>query len=162
MERFYTTRPISIVRIVTPVILMAAAAVALCIASLHPNLLQADLTPFTIQNHNFVGNWYAHSSALTIQSDGKAYLEGRTHHWCADQPTPPCDTIDDNNTIIPGIKEDIVFDREEDNTLYGTITTSTDNTNGKPITIKWGPNDTLNVNGRTMCGPKSPVGYCGA
>jgi hypothetical protein len=67
----------------------------------------------------------------------------------------------EDDKIIPGIQKEIVFKREQDGTLYGTITASTDHTDGQSITASIGANDTLNFNGKPLCGPNAPLGYCG-
>jgi hypothetical protein len=148
---------ISIIRIITPILFVSIIVIVFSIKSVVPRISQANAA---IHNHNFIGIWYNHGGKLTIQQDGHAHFVSRVYRWCIDEP-PPCDTMD-GNTITPGIQKDIVFNREQGNTLYGTIISSTDHTNDKTITATLVPNDMLNLNGETLCGSKAPPGHCGA
>ena len=149
------------IRIITPVVFIAIIATIFYITTIAPRISQASAPQFTMHNHNFSGSWYNHGGVLTINQDGHAHFVSRVYRWCVDGPAP-CDTID-GDTIIPGIREDIVFTREQGNALYGTVISSTDHTNGKAITATLGAaNDILNLNGQPLCGPKAPLGYCGA
>jgi hypothetical protein len=142
-----------------PLLFVAIIAIVLYVTSIIPRILQANAPTFRLHNRNFIGTWYNHADVLTIQQDGHAHFTGRVYRWCIEGP-PPCDKIEEN-TIIPGIQKEIVFSREQGDTLYGTITSSTDYTNEQNITARLGPNDTLNLNGQSFCGPKAPVGTCG-
>ena len=148
------------IRIITPIAFIAIIVTVFYITTIAPHISQASTLQFTIHNHNFSGSWYNHGGVLTIKQDGHAHFVSRVYRWCVDGPAP-CDTID-GDTFIPGIQEYFVFSREQDDTLYGTVISSTDHTNGKTITATLGTNDILNLNGQPLCGPKAPVGYCGA
>jgi hypothetical protein len=148
------------IRMITPILFITIVAAVFYITTIAPRISQASTQQFTLHNHYFSGSWYNHGGVLTIKQDGHAHFVSRVYRWCVDGPAP-CDTID-GDTIIPGIQENIVFTREQNNTLYGTVTSSTDHTNGKMMTATLGSNDTLNLNGEALCGPKAPTSYCGA
>ena len=148
-----------IIRILIPVLFVTIIALVFSVTSIATHILQINAPPFSLHNRNFIGTWYNHGDALTIQQDGHAHFTGRVYRWCTEGP-PPCDSIE-GNTIAPGIQKEIVFNREQNNTLYGTIASSTDHTNGQSITVKIRPDDTLDLNGQTFCGPHAPLGSCG-
>jgi hypothetical protein len=150
---------IKIIRIITPLLFTVIIAVVFYMTSIVPRILQANAPAFSLHNRNFIGTWYTHADVLTIRQDGHAHFTGRAYRWCIEGP-PPCDKLE-GNTIIPGLQKEIVFSREQGDTLYGTITSSTDHTNGQSITARLGPNDTLNLNGQSFCGPQAPLGTCG-
>jgi hypothetical protein len=112
-----------------------------------------------LHNRNFIGTWYSHGDVLTIKQDGHAHFVGRVYRWCTEGPAP-CDTLE-GDKITPGIQKEIIFSREQDNTLYGTITSSTDHSDGQTVSARIGANDTLDFNGESLCGPHAPVGTCG-
>ena len=158
MREHYSS--INNIRIIISVLLVAIIVVVFfSMTSIAPHILQTSTSPFRLHNRNFIGTWYSHGDVLTIKQDGHAHFVGRVYRWCTEGP-PPCDKMEEN-TIIPGIQKEIVFNREQDDTLYGTITASTDHTEGQAITATIGSNDTLNFNGKPLCGPKAPLGYCG-
>src|SRR5262249_36780920 len=138
---------------------VAITAVVFYLTTINPRFSQANSPQLSVHNRNLIGTWYSHGDVLTIKQDGHAHFAGRVYLWCTEGP-PPCDKLE-GNTIIPGIQKDIVFNREQGNTLYGTITASTDHTNGQTIAATLGSNDTLNFNGESLCGPKAPLGHCG-
>ena len=150
---------IKIIHILTPVLFVTITAAVFYVTSIAPHILQINVPPFSLHNRNFIGTWYSHGDVLTIRQDGHAHFTGRVYRWCTEGPAP-CDTIK-GNTISPGIQKDIVFNREQNNTLYGTITASTDHSNGQTVTVRIGSNDTLDFNGVTLCGPNAPLGTCG-
>ncbi len=108
----------------------------------------------------FVGTWYIHGGALTVQGDGRASYIARAYRWCSDAP-PPCDKFV-GNLILSGIHEDIVFTKEQAHVLYGTVTASTNSTTGQIAMLVTGQNNTVLFNRTTFCGPHSPTEYCGA
>lgn len=150
---------IQIIRISTLVLFVATITVVFYATCIAPHILQANIPPFRVHNHNFIGTWHSHADVLTIQQDGRALFDGRVYRWCTEGP-PPCDKLE-GDKIIPGIHKELVFNREQDKTLYGTIISSTDHTNGQTITARLSANDTLDLNGESLCGPKAPVGTCG-
>jgi hypothetical protein len=150
---------INIIRIIAPLLFVIVIATIFYVTNIVPRILQANAPTFSLQNHNFIGTWYNHADVLTIQRDGHAHFTGRVYRWCIEEP-PPCDKIE-GNMIIPGIQKEIIISREQGDTLYGTIISSTDHTNGQSITARLGINDTLDLNGQSFCGPKAPVGTCG-
>ena len=150
---------IKIIRIIAPVLFVAITVVVFYVTNIAPHILQTNTPPFSLHNRNFIGTWYSHGDVLTIKQDGHAHFTGRVYRWCTEGPAP-CDTIE-GNTISPGIQKDIVFNREQNNTLYGTITSSTDRSNGQSVIARIGSNDTLDFNGEALCGPHAPLGTCG-
>lgn len=151
--------PIKIIIISASVLFVAIAAVVFYVTGIAPHILQTNTPLFSLHNRSFIGTWYSHGDVLTIKQDGHAHFTGRVYRWCTEGPAP-CDTIE-GNTISPGIQKEIVFNREQDNTLHGTITSSTDHTDGQTVTARIGSNDTLDFNGESLCGPQAPLGYCG-
>jgi hypothetical protein len=103
----------------------------------------------------FVGSWYAHLGTLDIEANGHAHLALQGYSSCSDPEVKlPCKTL---------ITEEIVFTRVIGRTAYGTIIQSSDGDSGKVITATLGDNDTLDLSdGGFFCGPKSPLGWCGA
>jgi hypothetical protein len=150
---------INIIRITILFLFVSTLIIAFYVIIIAPRILQTNASPLRLHNRNFVGTWYSHANVLTIKEDGHAHFAGRVYHWCTEGPAP-CDKVE-GNIIIPGIQKEIVFNREQDNTLYGTITSSTDHTDGQAVVVRIGSNDTLDFNGELLCGPKAPLGYCG-
>src|SRR5215469_18918070 len=108
-----------IVHIITLVLFVTIVAVTLYVTGIAPHIWHTNASPFSLHNRKFVGTWYSHGDVLTIKQDGHAHFTGRVYRWCTEGPAP-CDTIE-GNTITPGIQREIVFEREQDDTLYGTI-----------------------------------------
>jgi hypothetical protein len=153
------------VRILVGVLLLALLALALFIvylsrsgqqeAAAQPPSLQSQLKPF-------VGQWYAHWGALTVNPDGHAKLIARTYQWCGPDVSPPCDSLQ-GNTIVPGINEEMEFTSVAGSTAHGKIVSSTAKKTGQPVTLSINSNDTVELSGQgELCGPKSPSGTCGA
>jgi len=116
--------------------------------------------------NSFVGAWHAHAASLTFASNGHAQYLARTYQWCGPGVSPPCDSIQ-GNLIVPGINEQILFIRTSGSSAYGTVLSSTAGDTGQPITLTLRPNNTVMLSDNTiqsdvLCGPRSPVGYCGA
>jgi hypothetical protein len=112
-------------------------------------------TPIPAPSHvtfsAFVGSWYTHAGILDIEANGHAHLAIRRYGSCSN---PPCYAI---------ATEEIVFTRVASRTAYGTIIQSSEGNSGKAITATLGDNDTLELSdGGFFCGPKSPIGWCGA
>lgn len=109
---------------------------------------------------SFQGEWHFDSSLLTVGSDGYATFIARAYQFCGLGVSQPCDTWQ-GNTIISGVREKIVLTKIEGSTAHGIITSSTDNKTLQPVTLSLQPNDTLEFNGRLLCGPQGPIGHCG-
>ena len=151
---------ISMVRVIIPVLLITLLVVILYVINIAPHILQANNPPFKLHNRNFIGTWHSHANVLIIKQDGHAHFVGRVYRWCTEGP-PPCDKME-GDIITPGIQKEIVFNHEQNNALSGTIISSTDHTDGQAVTATLGSNDTLDLNGARLCGPKAPIGTCGA
>ena len=122
----------------------------------------AHLTTFSSEAlRPFTGEWHFHTSLLTVGSDGYATFIARAYQFCGPGIAQPCDTWQ-GNTIISGIRENIVITKIDGSTAYGIITSSTDNKIHQQVTLILQPNDTLTFNGMLLCGPQGPVGHCGA
>jgi hypothetical protein len=73
-----------------------------------------------------------------------------------------------NNIIIDGINEEMLFTYVAGNTAYGTVTASTAGDTGRAVTLATAANDTATLTigaqpaGISLCGPHAPVGLCGA
>jgi len=109
----------------------------------------------------FNGEWHFHSTLLTVGNDGYATFITRAYQFCGPGIVQPCDAWQ-GNTIIPGIQEKIVLTKIEGSIAYGLITSSTDNKTQQQVTLILQPNDMLEFNGMFLCGPKGPIGHCGA
>lgn len=115
----------------------------------------------------FVGEWYGHGRTLTFSSDGRAKYSARAYQWCGPGVPPPCDSFQ-GNTIIDGIKEEMVFTYVAGNTAYGTFITSSAGNTGRAVALAVDANDmaTLTVGGEPagipLCGPHAPFSSCGA
>ena len=146
-------------RVIISILFIALVAVVFSVNGVAVHMLSAKTQSFSVQNRHFIGTWYSHGDVLTIKQDGQAHFTGRVYRWCTEGPAP-CDTMD-GNTIIPGIQRAIVFEREQGNTLYGRVTSSTDHTEGHTVTASIKGNDMLDFNGEVLCGPNAPLGTCG-
>jgi hypothetical protein len=118
----------------------------------------------------FVGEWGGHGRTLTITASGAGTIVYRAYKNCSDDPTPPCDKIE-NNEIHDGGKLTIQ--------ILGTangmakwdahiqIVTSNDPQFGKQTTVIELDQHTDVItmpffNSSTFCGPKAASGACGA
>jgi hypothetical protein len=118
----------------------------------------------------FVGQWGGHGRTLTITASGAGTIVYRAYKNCSDDPTPPCDKIE-NNEIHDGGK--LTFQ------ILGTangmgkwdahiqIVTSNDPQFGKQTTVIELDQHTDVItmpffNSSTFCGPKAASGACGA
>lgn len=118
----------------------------------------------------FVGEWGGHGRTLTITASGTGTIVYRAYKNCSDDPTPPCDKIE-NNEIHDGGK--LTFQ------ILGTangmgkwdahiqIVTSNDPQFGKQTTVIELDQHTDVItmpffNSSTFCGPKAASGACGA
>jgi hypothetical protein len=116
----------------------------------------------------FAGFWYQHGAAVTVKRDGTGNAVWRVYKWCQDDPTPPCDGIQQN-----GGETDIVdgghaqFRVVAVNRYEATfeVTGSTEPTfipNG-PVQFVLHKHDEMSIGNRgPFCGPKAPAEACGA
>jgi hypothetical protein len=115
----------------------------------------------------FVGEWGGHGRTLTFTSKGRAKYIARAYQWCGPGVPPPCDLMQ-NNTIIDGINEEMLFTYRAGNTAYGTITASSAGDMGRSVSLAVDANDTamLTKGGDpaaiSLCGPNAPSSSCGA
>jgi hypothetical protein len=115
----------------------------------------------------FVGEWGGHGRNLTFTSDGRAKYIARAYQWCGPGVPPPCDLMQ-NNIIIDGINEEMLFTYIAGNTAYGTIIASSDNNTGRAVSLAVDANDTVILTeggdpaGVSLCGPNQPFTTCGA
>lgn len=114
----------------------------------------------------FARKWVAHGAALDFAEDGKAFFVERVYRWCGSHVARPCDTIAPDGRITNGYQEQIQFSRVDGSVAYGTITASNFHPQGLAVTARLQSNDTLLYAGEIeialLCGPKAPVGACGA
>jgi hypothetical protein len=114
----------------------------------------------------FTGTWTAHSSFLIFTRSGEATFEARTYQWCNAGASQPCDTIDARGYILPGDRETLQFSRIDGSVAYGAVTRSNLHPQGLAVSVTLLPNDTLlyasTVSISLLCGPRAPVGTCGA
>ncbi len=109
----------------------------------------------------FTGEWHFHTTLLTVGNDGHATFIARAYQFCGPGVSQPCDTWQ-GNTIISGIRENMILTKIEGSIAYGMITSSTDNKTHQQVTLMLQPNDILAYNGMLLCGLQGPVGHCGA
>jgi len=115
----------------------------------------------------FVGTWFGHGRVLIFSSNGRAKYIARAYQWCGPGVSPPCDSFQNNN-IISGIHEEMLFTTVAGKTAYGTITASTAGKSGRAGSLALDAHDTpTHTKGENpadilLCGPNAPVAACGA
>lgn len=87
---------------------------------------QSDFGPFARE-------WGAHGIGLTIAPNGQGKASWRVYQWCDDDPTPPCDRIE-NAEIHSGGQATFQLQRVEGDTAFGIVTATTD-----PTVLERGP-----------------------
>ena len=112
----------------------------------------------------FTGTWIAHGRALTFSPNGRAQYVARVYRWCGPGVSPPCDTLQNNN-IISGITESMLFTRVIGKTAYGTVIASTVGNAGRSVSFALNANDTatLTEGGHAvglLCGPHATIAAC--
>lgn len=114
----------------------------------------------------FARQWVAHGAALNFLEDGRAFFVQRVYRWCGRGVARPCDTIGRDGRITSGYREHIQFTRVSGSVAYGTIIASNLHPKGLPVAAILKPDDTLLYAGKAeialLCGPRAPVGACGA
>lgn len=105
------------------------AAVALALALVAGDVYAARQADFS----EFAGDWGRHGFGMIIHPDGQGQASWRIYQWCDQDPTPPCDRIE-NNEIHSGGQATFMLRRVEGRTAYGVIIASTD-----PATLEVGP-----------------------
>lgn len=113
----------------------------------------------------FVGFWYAHGAALTINANGQAHFSARTYTWCGPGVKQPCDSLQGGN--LNGYAENIQFSRVSGNVASGTITSGNVWPVGSDATLTLLPGNQVLFSGGIgmgthLCGPQAAVGACGA
>jgi hypothetical protein len=116
----------------------------------------------------FAGYWYQHGANVTINRDGTGNAVWRVYSWCQDDPTPPCDGVQQNGSesvIINGGHAQfrvVAVNRYE---ATFEITGSTEPTfipNGR-VQFVLHKHDEMSIGNRgPFCGPKAPAEACGA
>ncbi len=115
----------------------------------------------------FVGRWVGHGRVLIFSSNGRAKYIARAYQWCGPGVSPPCDSFQNNN-IINGIHEEMLFNSVAGKTAYGTITASNAGKSGRVVSLALDAHDTVTLtNGENpadilLCGSNAPVAACGA
>ena len=74
----------------------------------------------------FARTWSRHGFGLIVYADGYGIAGWRIYRWCSDDPTPPCDLIDDTGLITNGGRATIVFSHVEGDTAHGDVIESSD------------------------------------
>jgi hypothetical protein len=111
----------------------------------------------------FVGTWSGHGSYLLVRPDGQFILSRRTYRFCGPNP-PPCDTIS-GSTITDGDLASGQITSVSGDVATGQVTRTTDPaaTPTGRITLSFAPaDDTISAGTVRFCGPRAPVGHCGA
>jgi len=124
-------------------------------------------TPATVDDFRiFARQWVAHGALLDFSADGKAVFMARAYRWCGPGVVQPCDTIEPGGRIHNGYQEQIQFSQVKDSVAYGTIAASNMHPKGLAVTATLQSNDVLLYAAETdiahLCGPKAPLGACGA
>ena len=57
----------------------------------------------------FSGTWWRHGLDMVIDGKGNARAQWRIYKWCSDDPTPPCDTMNNESIITSGGRAEVVF-----------------------------------------------------
>jgi hypothetical protein len=88
----------------------------------------------------FAGRWSGHGRALTV-TVGTGKITYRIYKWCSDDPTPPCDEMQNNEIIDGGLITFVLRSAYAAGTATvaeGEVTSSTDPTllSGQPLTAR--------------------------
>ena len=111
----------------------------------------------------FAGKWIGHGSYLVVRSDGRFTISKRTYRFCSQNP-PPCDTVS-GNTITNGDVATGQLTSLARKVATGEVTRTTDPADSPAgrITMTLNPaSDTISARSVSFCGPRAPVGKCGA
>src|SRR5438132_11883103 len=92
-----------------------------------------------------LGTFAGHGRALTVQSDGAAFVTYRTYTWCSQGP-PPCDDVQDGQ-IIGGGNLTIQFTSATPTVASGQIVSNTDPIYplGAAVSLTLTTNDTVDL-----------------
>ena len=108
---------------------------------------------------DFAKDWWHHGFVLSIDIDGQSNAEWRVYKFCSDDPSPPCDRIE-NNMIIGGGSATLVFNHVDGPTAFGRVVTSSDQLSfapGSEVSLTLLPYDMATLrrglNETTLCGP---------
>ena len=112
-----------------------------------------DFSPFAEQ-------WGHHGFGITVTASGEATATWRVYKWCSDDPTPPCDAMNDSE-IVNGGHATIILDRVVGETAYGLVRDSTDElTLSGSVSLTLQPYDMASL--ETVDHPGSePIVLCG-
>ena len=82
----------------------------------------------------FAGDWARHGFGFSLAPpDGRGEASWRIYQWCADDPTPPCDSIQ-NSMIEPGGRATLILHFVDGQTAHGVVVGTT-----QPRTLAPGP-----------------------
>jgi hypothetical protein len=113
----------------------------------------------------FAGTWTIHGAQVIIVADGSGTADWRVYTWCSDNPTPPCDNLN-NNQIIDGGHAAFHLTSVNGNTASGTVTQTTDPPTVAPgaLVLQLVADDHLQFPNFSspLCGPHSSPASCGA
>ncbi|HEX6509108.1 MAG TPA: hypothetical protein VF221_15880 [Chloroflexota bacterium] len=140
-------------------------------------LLMADLfTRLPVAAHSqtapfarFAGSWSTHGGVLQIGPRGRGHYQMRTYVNCTATILTDCDRFK-GQIIYDGGFATFTLTRVAGNTAFGKITNSSTSWEiNTPLSFRLTTKDALVgggasdlVNGRRFCGPRAPVGFCGA
>lgn len=111
----------------------------------------------------FAGTWSGHGSYLLVRPGGQFTLSRRTYRFCGPNP-PPCDTVS-GSAITDGDVATGQITSVSGDVATGQVARTTDPaaTPAGRITLTFDPaDDTITTGTVRFCGPRAPVGHCGA
>ncbi|GAC1465758.1 MAG: hypothetical protein PVSMB7_10440 [Chloroflexota bacterium] len=117
----------------------------------------------------FAGTWQAHGAILILGPRGRGYYQARTYVDCTNRILTDCDRSK-GGFIYDGGFGALTVSRVVGNTVSATITSSSTSWEiNTKISFTLTRNDILIARGasdlldqRRFCGPRAPVGACGA
>lgn len=74
----------------------------------------------------FSGVWWRHGLDMVIDGKGNARAQWRMYKWCSDDPTLPCDAMNNENKITSGGRAEMFFSFIKDDVAYGFVKSSND------------------------------------
>jgi hypothetical protein len=115
-----------------------------------------------------LGEWGGHGRSMTIAPDGTGTLTYRTYQFCSDDPTPPCDSVKNDEIVSGGHIEFRLLAAQGSSAATGSVTQSNDpktpvgtavtaTVSGYNLELSFWP-------GTMFCAPDTPSGQwnCGA
>lgn len=120
---------------------------------------------------SLVGDWKGHGGGVHIGADGQGQATFRAYRLCADDPTPPCDTMSGSTIIDGGQAQFRLKPSTGPGVATGQVTSSNDPAAFQPgfvMTVHVVPGDVMLVTSSPVaqsvayCGPRASAGACGA